>query len=68
MNGSIDTAAATSPRQGRCLAEGCSCKDARIVSRRRAGFFAALAQKRGQTANRVIAPEAGWELPQEPAS
>jgi hypothetical protein len=46
-----------------CLVEGCSCKDARIVSTRRAAFFAALARDHGETANRAVAPEAGWRIP-----
>ena len=46
-----------------CLVEGCPCKDARIVSHRRARFFATVARERGQTAGRTIAPEAGWILP-----
>jgi hypothetical protein len=50
------------PRSG-CLAEGCPCRDARIVSHRRARFFAHLAETHGETANRVIVPEPGWELP-----
>ena len=37
-----------------CKVEGCTCKDARIVSRRTAAFFRSLAQSRGQTADRVI--------------
>ena len=48
---------------GRCLVAGCPCKDARIVSLRRAAFFADLARRAGETANRVIAPDAGWRLP-----
>ena len=50
-------------RSGACLVDGCTCKDARIVSIRRAGFFAALARQTGQTAGRVIASEPGWRLP-----
>jgi hypothetical protein len=46
-----------------CLAEGCPCQDARIVSHRRARFFAHLAETQGETASRVILPEPGWELP-----
>ena len=46
-----------------CLVEGCSCKDARIVSRRRTAFFAAWAQEHGETADRSVAPELGWRLP-----
>jgi hypothetical protein len=52
-----------SGRTGACLVEGCACKDARIVSHRRAAFFAALARQTGQTADRVIAVEAGWRIP-----
>lgn len=46
-----------------CLVEGCPCRDARIVSLRRARFFAHLAEVNGETAQRVIRPERGWELP-----
>ena len=43
-----------------CLVDGCTCKDARIVSRRRAAYFAARARQTGQTANRVVRGEPGW--------
>jgi hypothetical protein len=43
-----------------CHVEGCPCKDARIVSRRRAAFFADLARRTGETADRVITPDPGW--------
>ena len=46
-----------------CLAEGCPCQDPRIVSHRRARFFAHLAETHGETARRVIPPEPSWELP-----
>jgi hypothetical protein len=46
-----------------CLVEGCPCKDARILSHRHAAFVAVLARSRGQTADRSIAPEAGWRIP-----
>ncbi len=46
-----------------CLVEGCPCKDARIVSRRRTAFFAALAQDHGETADRRIAPDQDWRIP-----
>lgn len=46
-----------------CLVEGCPCRDARIVSHRRARFFAHLAAASGETALRVIAPEPGWQIP-----
>jgi hypothetical protein len=43
--------------------EGCPCKDARIVSTRRAAFFAAWARDHGETADRAVAPELGWRIP-----
>jgi hypothetical protein len=45
-----------------CLAPGCSCRDARIVSTRKTAFFAALARGRGQTSDRAIAPDPTWSL------
>jgi hypothetical protein len=51
------------PKRGPCLVEGCPCKDARIVSFRRAAFYAARARATGETADRVIAAEDGWRLP-----
>ena len=59
----ITTQAQTS--RGPCLVDGCPCKDARIVSRRKAAYFASQARSNGQTADRVIAPERGWRLPVE---
>jgi hypothetical protein len=50
-------------RSGACLVDGCPCKDARIVSVRRAAFYAALARGTGQTADRRIAPDPGWRIP-----
>ena len=50
-------------RSGACLVPGCTCKDARIVSSRRAAFFAAVARRAGETADRFIAAEPGWRLP-----
>ncbi|HYH94119.1 MAG TPA: hypothetical protein VD763_13235 [Candidatus Saccharimonadales bacterium] len=46
-----------------CLQEGCECRDVRIVSNRKAAFFAAMARRAGETADRVITPEPGWTLP-----
>jgi hypothetical protein len=46
-----------------CLVEGCSCKDARIVSRRRAAYFAAWAKQHDETANRIVVPDAEWRIP-----
>ena len=47
-----------------CLQAGCPCRDARIVSHRKAAFFAAIARAAGETADRVIAPDPAWTLPQ----
>ena len=51
-----------------CLVEGCSCKDARIVSKRRAAFFAVWAREHGETADRSVAPEAEWRIPTLPSA
>ena len=48
---------------GACLVAGCTCKDARIVSHRRAAFIAAMARQNGETADRVIVPDPEWRLP-----
>jgi hypothetical protein len=55
-------------RPSRCLVPGCPCEDARIVSHRRARFFAHLARKSGETADRVIEPDASWAVPGSTAS
>jgi hypothetical protein len=57
------TTSAQEPTRRACLVEGCPCKDARILSHRHAAFIAALARSRGQTADRVLTPEAGWRIP-----
>jgi hypothetical protein len=57
------TASPTAHGSKGCLVDACPCKDARIVSTRRARFFARLAVERGETAERSIAPEPGWQLP-----
>jgi len=46
-----------------CLVAGCTCKDARIVSFRRAAFFAALARHNGETADRLVTVDPDWRLP-----
>ena len=51
------------PGRRGCLVEGCSCKDARIVSPRRAAFFAAWAKDHDDTANRTVVAEADWRIP-----
>ena len=54
---------AVDPGRRGCLVEGCPCKDARIVSQRRAAFFAAWARDHGETANRAVKPDAEWPIP-----
>jgi hypothetical protein len=57
----IDSAVpSTPPHRSACLVEGCPCKDARIVSRRRAAFFAAIARQTGETADRVVSADPDW--------
>ncbi len=51
------------PALGACLVAGCPCKDPRIVSHRRAAFFAAVAREHGETASRTVAPEPDWQIP-----
>jgi hypothetical protein len=48
---------------GACLVAGCTCKDARIISFRRAAFIAAMARRSGETADRLIAPDPEWRIP-----
>ena len=48
-----------------CRTDGCPCQDSRIVSHRRAAFFAAVARANGETAQRRVAPERGWRMPAE---
>jgi hypothetical protein len=45
-----------------CLVAGCPCKDTRIVSHRRAAFFAAWATRHGETADRMVAPDPTWRF------
>ena len=54
---------AGSTRASGCLAPGCPCQDARIVSHRRARFFSHLAVVNGETADRVIPPDPDWSIP-----
>jgi hypothetical protein len=55
------------PVRPACLATGCTCKDARIVSTRRAAFFAAQARAHGETADRSIEPDPRWRSLLAPA-
>ncbi len=50
-------------RPSGCLAPGCPCQDARIVSYRRARFFTHLAVVNGETADRVIPSDPEWQIP-----
>ena len=66
MNGQdvTETTASTASNARRaCIVEGCTCKDARIVSTRRASYFASVAMSRGETADRVIRAEPSWAIP-----
>ncbi len=67
MNGQDEITSQETPVKGSCRQDGCTCQDARIVSFRRAGFFAVIARKNGETADRQIAPEAGWRIPADEA-
>ena len=50
------------PVRRACLVPGCTCKDVRIVSHRRAAFYAALARDHGETADRVVEPDPEWRF------
>lgn len=60
---SAEHAGSAAFRRPACLVAGCPCKDARIVSQRRAAFFASLSRTRGETADRLVEPDPGWTLP-----
>ena len=63
MNGQDATETTASTARGACQVEGCTCKDARIVSTRRASYFASVAITRGETANRVVPADPSWVIP-----
>jgi hypothetical protein len=67
MNRSDETTEQPQITRRPCLVDGCTCKDARIVSRRRAAYFAARARLTGQTADRIIPTEPDWLLPSDAA-
>lgn len=54
--------ASGSDARGACLVGGCPCKDPRIVSRRRAAFFATWARDHGETADRIVEPDPAWSV------
>jgi hypothetical protein len=56
------------PARRACLVAGCPCKDVRIVSQRRAAFFAAWATSHGETADRVVAADPMWQFNVNPGS
>jgi hypothetical protein len=60
MNGPDETTALSPTVARSCRAEGCFCQDGRIVSHRRAAFYAVVARANGETADRKIVPEPGW--------
>jgi hypothetical protein len=63
MNGLDNTITTkTEPTRRACLVAGCACKDARIVSPRRAAYFAVMARSNGETANRIIGADDEWRL------
>ena len=51
------------PTRRACLNAGCPCKDARFVSHRRGAFFAVVARRTGETADRMIPAEQEWQIP-----
>ena len=63
MNGPETATVGSSSVRRTCLVDGCTCKDARIVSTRRTAYFASVASLRGETADRVIAADPMWSLP-----
>jgi hypothetical protein len=63
MNEQIESTTTATDRRGRCSVDGCPCKDVRIVLRRRAAFYADLAVRRGETADRIVMPDPAWILP-----
>ncbi len=63
MNGPETTITDTQPSRRACLVDGCACKDARIISTRRAAYFASQAIATGETADRILPAEANWRLP-----
>jgi hypothetical protein len=63
MNGPEATITENLPSRRACLVDGCSCKDARIISHRRVAYFASQAIANGETADRILPAEADWRLP-----
>jgi hypothetical protein len=48
---------------GGCFQPGCPCRDGRIVSQRLVAFFTYRARRTSETADRVIAQDPDWTLP-----
>ena len=63
MNGPDTIITESQPSRRSCLVDGCSCKDARILSHRRAAYFASQARANGETADRIIPADSAWRLP-----
>jgi hypothetical protein len=60
MNGPDVSEITATPARRACLVEGCACKDARILSTRRASYFASVAASRGETADRIVPADPTW--------
>ena len=67
MNGQDVTELTTSNPRRACLVDGCTCKDARILSTRRASYFASVAASRGETADRIVPADPTWAFPVDAA-
>jgi len=67
MNGPDVSEITTAPARRACLVDGCTCKDARILSTRRASYFASIAASRGETADRIIPADPTWAFPVDAA-
>jgi hypothetical protein len=62
MNGPDVSEITTTPARRACLVDGCTCKDARILSTRRASYFASVAASRGETADRIVPADPTWDF------
>jgi hypothetical protein len=63
MNAPEDQIRQDRPSRGPCLVDGCPCKDPRIISFRRAAFYASRAQASGETADRIVPVDPDWRIP-----
>jgi hypothetical protein len=63
MDSPLVSPQAIDPGRRGCLVQGCPCKDARIVSKRRTAFFSAWARQHGETADRMVVADLSWRIP-----